>query len=301
MRLIFAGTPEIAAAALSQLAAAHQIALVITRPDSEVGRKKILTPSAVATRATELGIKVIKTNSIGEVELAKITEAAADRAIVVAYGSLIPKPALNALPWWNLHFSRLPQWRGATPLQHSMMMRTGIGITVFELEAGLDTGPIIAQQDMSVSPTETALEALSRFTERGTELILASLESSPTPTAQVGEASHAPKISRGQARINQQASADSVAAIINALNPEPVAWAEMAGEPVRLLRANSVQSELVPGLSRSPGDIWKFEQRVLLTCKQGTFLELLEVQPAGKKPMSAGDWFRGLVEPVRFD
>lgn len=303
MRLIFAGTPSIAAESLEQLAKHHEIVLVITRPDAPQGRKQIVTPSAVATVASELGLPILKTNSIREAELALIAKARADLAIVVAYGSLIPKAALEALPWWNLHFSMLPKWRGATPLQHSMMTGDGVGISLFELEAGLDTGPIISQQPMSFEKTETAAEALSRFTRLGTKLILDSLATSSTSQPQQGEASHAPKISRAEAKIDFQLPAQLVAAKMNALNPEPMAWAEISGDPVRLLRAvadlgsdlSQKAAELAPGEAMLEGRV------VIVGCGGGTALRLLEVQPAGKKAMASGDWFRGLNEQVRFD
>ena len=302
MRLIFAGTPQLAADALAQLAGEHEIALVITRPDAAVGRKQILTPSAVASQANKLGLPLLKTNSIRDAELSMIENANAELAIVVAFGSLIPKPALSVLPWWNLHFSLLPKWRGATPLQHSMMNQEGVGISIFELEVGLDTGPIIAMQPMTIGPKETAGEALARFTIRGTEMILDSLKALPESSAQTGEASLAPKISRLQARLDFNQSAGQLAAKINALNPEPMAWAELSGEPIRLLRAfSNADSQSNETGEFAPGDIRLSGQSVMLGCGQGTELVLLEVQPAGKRAMSAVDWFRGLNEKVKLD
>ena len=303
MRLIFAGTPNIAAESLEQLAKHHEIVLVITRPDSPQGRKQTVSPSAVGATASELGLPILKTNSIREAELAEITKVRAELAIVVAYGSLIPKAALEALPWWNLHFSMLPKWRGATPLQHSMMTGNGIGISLFELEAGLDTGPIIKQRAMSFEVAETAGEALSRFTKEGTKLILESIGKTLSSRPQQGDTSHAPKISRAEAKLDFQVHADLVAAKINALNPEPMAWAEISGDPVRLLRAvanlgsdfSQKAAELAPGEAMLEGRV------VIVGCGGGTAVRLLEVQPAGKKAMASGDWFRGLNEQVRFD
>lgn len=302
MRLIFAGTPQIAADALSQVAQHHEIALVITRPDAPTGRKQLLMPSAVASRATELGLQVLKTNKINEEALNVIQDANAKVAVVVAFGSLVPKPALEVLPWWNLHFSLLPKWRGATPLQHSMMTGEGVGISLFELEVGLDTGPIIAQQPMSFLPGETTGEALARFTKLGTQLVIDSLAKNPVTLPQSGEPSLAPKISRFQARLDFTQPADQLAAKINALNPEPMAWAELTGNPIRILRAVTNSAADVAGVGEHGlGEVWLGLEGVMVGCANGSQLQLLEVQPAGKKAMDARDWFRGLTEKVKFD
>jgi len=133
MKIVFAGTPENAALALELVSKTHEVVLVITRPDAEVGRKRILTPSPVATKAMELGLPVLKANRVNEEELARIKDAKAKLALVVAFGSLIPQSALNALPWWNIHFSLLPKWRGASPLQQSIRSGgVGAGVTLFE-------------------------------------------------------------------------------------------------------------------------------------------------------------------------
>lgn len=302
MRLIFAGTPKIAADALGQLSNHHDIALVITRNDSFVGRKKVLTPSAVAQKATELGLPVLKANKITQHELAAIADAKAELGIVVAFGSLLPQAALVEIDWWNLHFSLLPKWRGATPLQHSMMNSDGIGISIFVLEKGMDTGPIIAQQAMTLEQSETAGEALERFTAFGTTMMLESLTSRPAGTAQLGEPSLAPKILRAQARIDLQQSAAKIAALVNALNPEPMAWAEISGHSLSILRAQLLEQGQLPSEPKiSVGEVRESERRVVLGCGQDTYLELLEVQPAGKKAMSARDWFRGQTQLVRLD
>ena len=303
MRLIFAGTPQIAADSLKQLSLEHEIVLVITRPDSAVGRKQVVTPSPVANQAALLGLPVLKTNSIRGEEIDEIQRVNAEVAVVVAFGALIPKPALEILPWWNLHFSLLPKWRGATPLQHSMMMNEGVGISLFELEVGLDTGPIIVQQPMTIGPTETAGEALARFTSTGTAMILDSLKATQQSKPQTSDFSLAPKIARSQAKLDFTQTASRLAAKINALNPEPMAWAEISGEPIRLLRAVFApeNAQTVNATMFTPGDIWLEEKEVLLGCGHGTWLQLLEVQPAGKKAMSATDWFRGITEKVKLD
>jgi methionyl-tRNA formyltransferase len=302
MRLIFAGTPQIAAQALAALSSVHEIALVITKEDSPVGRKKIVTPSPVALTAERMNLPLIRTSKVATA-MGNIKGADADLAVVVAYGALVPKQALEILPWWNIHYSLLPQWRGATPLQHSMMHDTGAGISVFELEEGLDTGPLISQMPMEFSPTETAQEALERFTNAGTELLLRSLLERPAPKVQQGEPSLAPKISREQARLDFGSPADFLARKINALNPEPTAWALFADQPIKLLRAKSLGGVDWSGFdgARKPGELWLSENRVLLQCGQGTRMELIDLQPAGKKPMSAMDFIRGQQKEVVLD
>ena len=303
MRLVFAGTPAIAASSLRRLSQHHEVVLVLTRPDSPVGRKQVVTPSPVAQVASELGIPLLKANKLGAAEVEKLSKTSAELGIVVAYGALVPQSALDLFPWWNLHFSLLPQWRGATPLQHSMMADSGIGISIFELEVGLDTGPLVVSHEAGVGTTETAGEALERFTKLGTELMLDALTARPSPTKQSGEVSFAPKISRAMARLDFTSAADLLARKINALNPEPAAWAELDGNPVKLLRAKPLGSVNWNAVAKAlePGEVFSDGNRVLVGAGNGTQFELLELQPAGKKPMAAGDWYRGLSKAVKFD
>ena len=302
MRLIFAGTPAIAAQALEDLNPFHEVVLVITREDSLVGRKKLLTASPVALTANELGIPVLKTSKVSEV-LERVAEVKADLAIVVAYGAMIPKAALETLPWWNIHYSLLPAWRGATPLQHSMIFNQGIGISIFELEQSLDTGAIVSSKPMEFLPHETASEALVRFTGEASELLIETLREMPDAKSQQGEFSLAPKISRSDARVDFSIAADQLARRINALNPEPTAWAELEGNPVKLLRAKSLGGVDWQSIDANgkPGSLWVDENRVLLGCGNGTRLELIELQPSGKKPMSAIDFMRGQAKTVKLD
>lgn len=305
MKLIFAGTPEIAAVALRRLCAVHEVALVVTREDAPVGRKRVITPSPVAQAADDLGLKTIKCNRLSPEIVQEISETQADLGIVIAFGALIPKSALSAMSWWNLHFSLLPAWRGAAPLQYSMMnLGDGAGISLFELEEGLDTGPIIAQLAMEIDPDKTYGEHLATFTDKGIDLILESLAKRPQASTQRGAASLAPKLSRDNARLDLKQSADLVAAKVMALNPEPVAWATLGNEPFRVLRAKSLGSTNwaeLDGVSPEPGRVSMGTGRIVLECGGGTRVELITVQPAGKKEMSAGDWFRGLNKEVILD
>ena len=305
MKLIFAGTPSNAALALEALASTHEVVMVITREDAPVGRKRELTPSAVAAKAAELGISTLKRNKLSPGDIDAIRASGAERAIVVAYGALIPQALLDVIPWWNLHFSLLPSWRGATPLQHSMLNGgQGAGISLFELEAGLDTGPILATQAREIDYSKTCGELLEEFTHSGSAMILETLKTLPTPTIQQGEASLAPKIGRDQARLDMSSPADQLAWKIMGLNPEPGAWAEIEGAPIRILRAASLGStdwDAVDGERFAPGRVSLQGGKVLLHCAGGTRLELTQVQPAGKKVMPAIDWHRGLNKEIRLD
>ncbi len=302
MKLIFAGTPDIAADALRELALQHEVVLAITREDAPVGRKRVVTPSPVAVVAQQQGIKVLKRNRLTEEDLPAIRNSGAELAIVIAYGALIPGPALDLVPWWNLHFSLLPKWRGAAPLQYSIMhLGEGAGITLFELEAGLDTGPIIASQSMQIDPAKTYGEHLDIFASAGLKLIENSIREMPVARVQSGEPSLAPKLDRVVAKLDFSQPSQLVSAKIMALNPEPVAFGLLDGEPFRILRANSLGSTNwaeLDGLTPRPGRVIQSSNRVLVECGGGSRIELQIVQPAGKKAMAAGDWFRGLNKEV---
>lgn len=296
MKILFAGTPEVAATVLRKLSTQHDIALVLTRPDAQVGRKKISTPSPVAKVAEELGITVMKSNHIGPNELVAIDAAQIDRAIVVAYGSVIPQTALNLFPWWNLHFSVLPAWRGATPLQHSLLFSSGQGLSLFELDASLDTGLLVEVVKLTLPTDKTAGEIMQELAPLGADLIARNLARSTTPTKQLGEVSYAPKIRRTEARLDFNDSAPALQRKVLALNPEPMAWCRAGGKDVRVLRARALGSVDWNALSDqklTPGEIEVLQGRVLVGCGDGSRLELLEVQPAGGRPMTGAEWQRG--------
>lgn len=305
MKLIFAGTPANAAQALRLLSQRHEITLVITRKDAVSGRKQELKPSAVSEAANELGLPVLKRNRLTADDLSEIRQSGAELAVVVAYGALVPPALLEEIPWWNLHFSLLPKWRGATPLQHSMLSGgEGSGVTLFELEAGLDTGPIIASESIDIDYSKTCGDLLTDFTSRGIEITESALASRPLAAPQSGKASYAPKISRQEARLDLSEVASKLHHKVMALNPEPMAWLELDGSPLRILRTASVGDTNWDSLDEvhfTPGAVSSGAGKVWLHCARGTRLELLEVQPAGKKPMRAADWFRGLNREVRLD
>jgi methionyl-tRNA formyltransferase len=291
LKIIFAGTPDVAAQALRRLAKAHEVTLVITAPDSKQGRRGELSESPVAAAASDLGLTVLKTRTVGAAEFEQIVAAKAELAIVVAFGALIREPALSALTWWNLHFSLLPMWRGASPLQQSMLHNSGVGVTVFEITAGLDTGPIIAQKALE-TPSVSFGEALPQFLDAALELTLAAIENRPEPIAQQGEASFAPKITRADARVDFNQPAELIARMVRAYNPEPMAWAEFAGSPIRLVSARVGKPVEKAEANTLPGEVYLHEGAVFVRCAD-VWLELLEVQPAGKRVMPAADWQRG--------
>lgn len=288
MRLIFAGTPEVASRGLQMLSAQHEIGLVITAPDAPVGRNRQLTESPVARVARELNLPILKTKHVGDEQLAAILAAEAELAVVIAFGALIREPALSALPWWNLHFSLLPAWRGASPLQHSILHGTGTGVTIFQLDEGLDSGPIIASRAMP-EPETSYGEALSEFLGVGIGLLLGALRDQPAATTQQGEPSFAPKLSRNDARLDFELSATELERTVRAYNPEPMAWSEFAGVPTRVIRAKAAPER---ENTNSIGQVWAEDQHVYVSCGYGV-LELIELQPAGKRAMAAADWFRG--------
>lgn len=302
MRLIFAGTPEVAARSLELIACRHEVALVLTRPDAPIGRKRIVTPSPVAQKAGDLGLAVHKTNKIDNQALALIQETNAEKAIVVAFGAMIPQAALSRLNWWNLHFSMLPEWRGATPLQHSMIHATGIGVSVFLLDQGLDTGMIIAQKPLSFLKDETAGQALERFTDVGTKVLLDALDEDLEPMPQVGISSIAPKLTRLDAEINFTKSATELQRFIRATNPEPMAWANQNGEPIRILGASSASAKPEFDTTHDIGELFKTDNNeIFVQCGNSSFLKLELVQPAGKRETEASNWWNGLKGRAKFD
>lgn len=304
MKIVFAGTPGVAAQVLKSLALEHEVVAVISRPDAPLGRKKVMTPSAVAEVGLRLGVPVIKTNRVDSEVAMELTELGAELVIVVAYGSLIPRTALDVLPWWNLHFSLLPQWRGAAPVQHSIMTGLGQGVSVFELDEGMDTGPVLASVAVELGEEWTTAEATERLGEVGARLLLETLALMPEGRPQRGTATLAPKITRSDARLNPNESAVELSGKVRAFNPEPMGWLEHAGNPLRIIKAKSlgkVDWSSHSNESWQAGDLEITEGRVLLVCGEGSRLELIEVQPAGKRAMTASDWARGLVGRARLD
>lgn len=311
MKIVFAGTPANAAQTLRALSKSpFEIVSVLTRADAPIGRKRILTPSPVAQVAEELGLPIIKANSVDAAVRAEIVATGAEVGVIVAYGALLDQASLDVLPmgWLNLHYSLLPKWRGAAPVQRAIMAGDReTGVSIFQLDAGMDTGPIHLQIPTTIEPDETTGVLLSRLTELGitglSELLPRIAANLAEPTAQdatlLASLPTANKLSREDARIDWNLSATHIENQIRGLNPEPMAWTTLEDETFRILEARALGAtdwQSLAGESSSPGEVTIAKDRTLVTCGQGTLLELKAVQPAGKKPMSAADWARGQTD-----
>ncbi|MHA7264596.1 methionyl-tRNA formyltransferase [Arthrobacter sp. TMN-37] len=305
MRILFAGTPAVAVPALDILSdAGFEIAAVLTRVDAPVGRKKTLTPSPVAARAQELGLPLIKANRFTDEVVAQLAALNLDAAAIVAYGGLVPPQALG-IPrhgWINLHFSLLPAWRGAAPVQHAVLHGDDItGATTFLLERGLDTGPVFGTVTEALAPSDTSGEVLDRLAASGAVLLAQTLTALEKGTVeavpQQGEVSLAPKLTIDDARIDWTQPAVAVRRRINAVTPEPGAWTLLAGQRVKIAPvrpagggAAGAGPENPEGLP--PGRIELRGDGVHVgTGSEPVVLDRL--QPAGKTMMDARDWARG--------
>ena len=298
MTILFAGTPQNAADSLAQLVRAGvPISLVLTRPDSPVGRKRVMTPSAVAITANELGIPVLKKNAIDEEASKVIASSKLDFAIVIAFGVLLTSTDLELLPrgWFNVHYSVLPRWRGAAPVQRSLISGdTETGVTVFKIDEGLDTGPIAGVARTVIEPSEDSERLLRRLSTLGVSLLLELIPQIQSglvhlsPQSSAGSTT-ARKVSRQEAELDLGQSSSVLENLIRGCFPEPGAWVRTsAGSELKVLSAKSLR-----GRAHSIGDVELFDHRVVVGCGEGS-LELLTVQPAGKRPMEALDWYRGL-------
>lgn len=298
MRLVFAGTPEPALPSLHRLIASprHDVVAVLTRPDAASGRRGRPAPSPVAALAAEHGIPVLKPPRPNTDEFAaELTALAPDCCPVVAYGALLGDELL-AVPrhgWVNLHFSLLPAWRGAAPVQASIAAGdTVTGATTFRIERSLDSGPVYGMVTETVKPDDTAGELLGRLAESGAGLLEATLDGiedgALTPAPQSADGiSVAPKITVEGARVRWDLPGHVVDRRIRAVTPNPGAWT-MIG-PIRV-KLGPVSLTDVTDLAA--GDIRVERNRVLVGTGSGA-VQLSTVQPPGKKPMNAADWARG--------
>lgn len=299
MRVIFAGTPQNAAATLIALKKSGiEIVGVLTRTDAPAGRKKVMVQSSVADVASSLGLPVIKANQVDQETLEKILALNPDLGVVVAYGAFLSEEVLNALPkgWINLHYSLLPALRGAAPVQHALLQGfPSTGVTAFQLDRGMDTGPILIQVPTSIERNENAGRLLSRLTDLGVSALLEVLPAiaagiavaKPQDAAQI---SFAPKINRVDAEIDWSETASQIENKVRAMNPEPVAWTMLNTESFRILEACAVATNVS---SVSIGSVQLIDGKVFVKTSSGS-LHLTTVQPAGKNEMKATDWFRGV-------
>jgi methionyl-tRNA formyltransferase len=301
MRLVFAGTPEVALPSLDALvASSHEVVAVVTRPDARAGRGRTLHPSPVRRRAEEHGIEVLTPERPrDEGFLARLREIAPDACPVVAYGALVPQVALD-IPvhgWVNLHFSLLPAWRGAAPVQHAVMAGDEVtGASTFRLEAGLDTGPVYGVMTERVRPTDTAGDLLARLAEGGAGLLVATMDGiadgSLTPVPQPADGvSLAPKIEVADAEVRWERPATAVDRLVRGCTPAPGAWTTFRGERLKLSPL-TVDDAYAEG-PLAPGQLAAGKREVHVGTGSGV-VRLGAVRPHGKKEMAAADWARGV-------
>jgi methionyl-tRNA formyltransferase len=293
VRLVFAGTPAPALPSLEALLASrHEVLAVLTRPDAPAGRGRTLRPSPVRERAEQAGLEVLTpAHPRDDAFQDRLRELAPDCCPVVAYGALVPQPVLDVPThgWVNLHFSLLPAWRGAAPVQHAVLAGDEVtGATTFRLEAGMDTGPVFGVTTEDVRPTDTSGDLLVRLAEAGAGLLVATLDAIEDGTAAAvpqpaSGVSLAPKILSADARIDWTAPALRIDRLIRACTPAPGAWTTLRDRRIRLGPVTRAVERLAPGELRDG------------LVGTGTYaVRLGEVTPEGKAAMPAGDWLRGL-------
>jgi methionyl-tRNA formyltransferase len=297
---VFAGTPSVAVPTLDALAASrHDIVGVVTREDAPLGRKRVLTPSPVGARAAELGVPAVKANRLREAETEAVAALAPDLGVIVAYGGLLRAPMLAAprLGWINLHFSELPRWRGAAPVQRAVMAGdAATGSAVFQLVEELDAGDVFSLERRAIGADETAGEVLEALAHSGAaqlaSVVDAIAEGTAAATPQTGAATLAAKLTIDDARLPLAEPGDRVYARLRGVTPEPGGSALVGGERFKIHAAR-----LAKGADRlAPGAFGARGGRVYLGTGSHP-LELLTVQPAGRKAMAAADWWRGLQNP----
>jgi methionyl-tRNA formyltransferase len=301
VRIVFAGTPVVAVPSLDALIESrHEVVAVCTRPDAPSGRGKRLAPSPVAERAAALGVETLKpVRPRDDGFVRRLIELAPDCCPVVAYGGLLPQRVLDIPPhgWVNLHFSVLPDWRGAAPVQRAIMAGDQItGATTFRIVLELDAGPTFASVSEPILPTDTAGDLLGRLAVSGAALLVRTLDGIedgtliPTPQPP-GPGRYAAKIDVADAKISWTAPAEVIDRLIRACAPSPGAWTTFRGERFKISSARLAASHLPPGELA----VTKSSVRV----GTGTeALELGQVQAQGKKPMAAADWARGVTFDV---
>jgi methionyl-tRNA formyltransferase len=296
MRLVFAGTPSVAVSSLlALLDSDHEVVAVISREDAPLGRKRVLTPSPVAQAAKERGIRVLKANRLTEEMAATVRELDADLGVIVAYGGLVREPLLSTPRhgWINLHFSLLPAWRGAAPVQRSLIAGDSVtGASVFQLVPELDAGDLFGTVHHTVNPDVTAGVLLDELADVGSELLVSVVDDiasgAATAVPQTGEVSLAPKLSLDDGRLDWTRNADELFNRYRGVTPEPGAHTTVNGARFKIVAAR-----LRSDVSLAPGE-FAFRDKAVLIGTGSTALELVTVQPAGKAAMRAADWWRGL-------
>ncbi|MFJ6113423.1 methionyl-tRNA formyltransferase [Agrococcus sediminis] len=294
MRIVFAGSPAAAVPSLEALARAHEVAAVVTRAASPQGRRRVLTPTPVAARAAELGLPVIEADRLDAAATTAIEALGAELGVIVAYGGLVREPLLSAPAhgWINLHFSLLPNYRGAAPVQRALIDGRGVtGVSVFRLVEALDAGPVVRMREAGIPEGATAGALLEQLAELGAHELVEAVDAIEAGTAvfeeQTGAPSFAPKLTLADGALDLAATAPAVLARWRGVTPEPGAHAVVDGERVKLLAlARSGAEPVPPGCAVLAG-------RAAIVGTGSAPLELREVQPAGRRPMPGADWLRG--------
>ena len=298
LSLLFAGSPAAAVPSLRALAlSGHTVAAVLTRADSPQGRKAVVTPTPVALAAGELGVPIIKANRLGDAATAAVGELQPDLGVIVAYGGLVREPLLSTprLGWINLHFSLLPRWRGAAPVQRAIIAGDQVtGAVVFQLVAELDAGTVYGTLTRPIGAAETAGEVLDALSQSGARLLVDVVDQLANGSAlgqpQVGEVTLAPKLTLDDGRIDWFRDAADVSGQIRGVTPEPGAFTVVDGARLKLLEATAFTDAEVPRLQ--PGTL-HLAGKSLLAGTATDPIRLVTVQPAGRKAMAAADWWRG--------
>jgi len=298
VRLVFAGTPEVALPSLQALLdSRHEVVAVVTRPDAPAGRGRALQSSPVAQLAAEHGLEVLKPEKARDPEfLARLRGIAPDCCPVVAYGALVPREALG-IPrhgWVNLHFSLLPAWRGAAPVQHAVWHGDDVtGASTFLLEEGLDTGPVLGVVTETIRPTDTSGDLLGRLSVSGAGLLVATMDALDQGIMAAARqpadgVSLAPKITVEDAEVDWSQPAVRVDRQVRACTPAPGAWTTLGGDRIKL----GPVAMLADDSSLAPGELGVDKNRVRVGTASHAVV-LGEVRASGKKAMAAADWARG--------
>jgi methionyl-tRNA formyltransferase len=309
LRLVFAGSPSAAVPSLTALAASeHEVVAVVTRDDTPQGRRRVLTATPVALEAERLGLPVVKTRRITDEVAERIAAFDADLGVVVAFGALLKEPVLSAprLGWVNLHFSLLPRWRGAAPVQRALMAGDeSTGAVVFQLVPELDAGDLLGTLERPLDGTETAGALLDELAATGAALLVDVVDrlaaGTAEPLAQVGEVTLAPKLVLDDGALDLSLPADDVVDRWRGTTPEPGAHLPLGDARLKVLELRAADvgdaagdADADAGLAPlAPGRI-ALRGRRLLVGTGTAQLELVRVQPPGKKPMAGADWSRGL-------
>ena len=295
MKIVFMGTPDFSVPVLQALAERHEIVAVYTQPPRPAGRGKADRPTQVHQKALELGLDVRHPTGLKSAqEQADFAALGADVAVVVAYGLILPQAVLDAprLGCLNIHASLLPRWRGAAPIHRAIMAGDAeTGVCIMQMEAGLDTGPVLLRDSLAIGETETTAELHDRLCAMGARLIVQALEDLPHLTAvpQPDEGvTYAAKIDKAEARVDFTQPAEQVSRLIRGLSPFPGAWVDVAGERVKLLGARLADGAGHPGQVLSGFTI---------ACGTGA-VEITTAQREGKRPLPVAQVLQGLKLPA---